>query len=153
MRARSSYTTPRDLTPPNVARAPRAAAEWRASGAGRLTGEDYARLRRAVARYERNAAARPDGFPAGGLAGLVHYGRLGAAQPGGPRTLAYAIGALDQLSRRMRAEHTEGDAGRVQRAMRRAHRRRDPGPPMSPIAFRLRARALGFRLQVCVRQR
>ena len=115
----------------------RAAAEWGTGAAGRLEHDDYTRLRRAVARYERNAAARPVGFPAGGLAGLLYLGRLAASGEGGPRMLAYAIGALDQLSRRMRAVCTDGDQARVQRAVRLAHQRRDPAPPSSPIAFRL----------------
>ena len=83
-----------------------AAADGGPSRAGPLYGEDYARLRRAVARYERHRTAAPDGYPAGGLAGLLHIGALAGAGElaGGPRTLRYAIGALDQLSRRMRAE-------------------------------------------------
>jgi len=51
--------------------------------------------------------------------------------------LAYAIRALDQLSRRMRAVKTDGDQARVQRAVRLAHQRRDPASPSSPIAFRI----------------
>jgi hypothetical protein len=94
-------------------------------------------LRRAVARYERNTQARPTGFPAGGLAALTHLGELAAAGWGGPRTLRYAIGALDQLSRRMRAVHTDTNPKRLQRAVRLARQRHAPDEPRTPIAYRL----------------
>ena len=82
------------------------------AGAGPLYPDDYARLRRAVARYERNHTAAPEGYPAGGLGALLHLGALAGAGelPGGPRTLRYAVGALDQLSRRMRAIATADSA-------------------------------------------
>ncbi|MEO8969890.1 MAG: hypothetical protein ABI427_20445 [Solirubrobacteraceae bacterium] len=101
------------------------AAEFGASSAGRLGREEYLRLRRAVARFERNCAARPVGFPAGGLAGLLHLGELAAASGDGPRRLAFAIGAFDQLSRRMRAVATKFAVGREERAVRLARARRD----------------------------
>ena len=117
---------------------PLAAADGGPSRAGPLYGEDYARLRRAVARYERNHSARPDGYPAGGLGALLHVGALAGAGElaGGPRTLRYAVGALDQLSRRMRAVATADSAEHAHRAAGRARRRRDRP---------LRALALTFR--------
>lgn len=118
---------------------PAAAAESGPSGAGPLSGDDYARLRRAVARYQRNASAAPEGWPASGLAGLLHLGTLvGTGElAGGPRTLAYAIGALDQLSRRMRAVATAGSVTRLTAATERARRRRqDPPPRALALVFR-----------------
>ena len=107
-----------------------AAADSGPAGAGPLYPDDYARLRRAVARYERNASAAPNGYPAGGIAALLHLATLAGAQPtAGPRTLRYAVGALDQLSRRMRAlatadsaQHRETVAGRAQRRRQRPRR-------------------------------
>jgi len=116
-----------------------AAAESGPSGAGALGGEDYARLRRAVARYERNAAAAPEGYPAGGLAALLHLGTLAGAGglAGGPRTLGYAIGALDQLARRMRALATATSVARLKAATERARRRRqDPPARALQLSFR-----------------
>ncbi len=116
-----------------------AAAESGPSGAGPLSGEDYVRLRRAVARYERNAVAAPEGYPPGGLAALLYLGTLAGAGElaGGPRTLGYAIGALDQLSRRMRAVATAGSAARLAGAMERARsRRQDPPPRALQFVFR-----------------
>jgi hypothetical protein len=112
------------------------AAESGAGGAGPLYGEDYARLRRAVARYHRNHSARPDGFPEGGLAALLHIGAL-ASEAAGPRTLRYAIGGLDQLSRRMRAHATAESVKRMTAAQRRARIRRVEPPPATRLAFRL----------------
>jgi len=112
------------------------AAEWGAGAAGRIDQDDHARLRRAVARYERNTQARPEGYPAAGLAALMHLGELAGAG-GGPRTLRYAIGALDQLSRRMRAVHSSADAQRVQRSIRLAAARHQPDEPRTPLIFRL----------------
>jgi hypothetical protein len=111
----------------------RAAAEGGSHQAGPLDRVTYARLRRAVARYERNADARPEGWPAGGLAGLLHLG--GVAGEIGPRTLAYAIGALDQLSRRMRAHATAASATRRQGAQRRARKRRLETAPACKLEF------------------
>jgi hypothetical protein len=112
-----------------------AAAQSGAGGAGPLYGDDYARLRRAVARYERNRSARPDGFPASGLGGLLQIGAL-ASETAGPRTVRYAIGALDQLSRRMRAHASAESVQRISAAQRRACGRRIE-PPASRLAFRL----------------
>lgn len=115
-------------------------AQYSASAAGWLRDEDYARLRRAAARYERNATARPPGYPPSGLAALLHIGELAAAGAGGPRLLGYAIGALDQLSRRMRAVRTDREPARLQRASRLARDRRSPTSPAaagSPITFRI----------------
>jgi hypothetical protein len=104
-----------------------AAANSGAAGAGPLYPDDYARLRRAVARYERNAGAAPNGYPAGGVAALLHLGTLAGAEPtAGPRTLRYAVGALDQLSRRMRALATADSVQRRETAAARARRRREP---------------------------
>jgi hypothetical protein len=111
-----------------------AAAEGGSHQAGPLDREGYARLRRAVARYERNADARPEGFPARGLGALLHLG--GLAGELGPRTIAYAIGALDQLSRRMRAHATAASPERVQAAERRARKRHLDPPPPAPLQFR-----------------
>jgi len=100
--------------------------------------EDYARCRRAVARYERNRSAAPDGYPTGGLAALLHIGALAAdgRLANAPRTLRYAIGALDQLARRMRALATADSAQRHQAAAGRATRRRDPASRAPKLAFR-----------------
>ncbi len=117
-----------------------AAADGGPSRAGPLYGEDYARLRRAVARYERNRTAAPEeAYPAGGLAALLHVGALAGAGElvGGPRTLRYAVGALDQLSRRMRALATADSAEHARRAAGRARRRRDP--PRRALALTFRA--------------
>jgi hypothetical protein len=117
---------------------PTAAANCGAAGAGPLCGEDYARLRRAVARYERNHTAAPEGYPAGGLGALLHLGALAGVGdlPGGPRTLRYAVGALDQLSRRMRAIATADSATHAQHASQRARRRREPPPRALQLVFR-----------------
>ena len=115
-----------------------AAADSGPSAAGPLYPDDHARLRRAVARYERNHEARPDGYPAGGLGALLHLGALAGAGElaGGPRTLRYAVGALDQLSRRMRALATADSPDRAESAARRAQQRREPAPRALGLAFR-----------------
>ncbi len=116
---------------------PLAAADGGPSRAGPLYDEDYTRLRRAVARYERHRTAAPAGYPAGGLAALLHVGALAGAGElaGGPRTLRYAVGALDQLSRRMRAEATADSAEHARRAAGRARRRQDRRRAL-PLTFR-----------------
>jgi hypothetical protein len=112
------------------------AAELGAAPAGRVQREDLTRLRRALSRYERHAAARPEGFPAGGgLAVLACIGAIAAERDARPQTLAFAIRAVDQLSRRMRAADTADDPRRRDRAAARARRRRTGAP--GPIAFRL----------------
>ena len=100
--------------------------------------DDYLALRRAVARYERNHAAAPDGFPAGGLAALLHIGVLAreSGERDGPMYLAYAIGALDQLSRRMRALNTADSAQRNARKVARAKARHATPNGNWPLAFR-----------------
>jgi len=115
-----------------------AAADSGPTRAGPLYPDDYARLRRAVARYQRNHTAAPDGYPATGLGALLHLGTLAGsgALAGGPRALRYAVGALDQLSRRMRAVATADSATRAQHATDRAHRRREPPPRALGLAFR-----------------
>lgn len=117
---------------------PLAAADGGPSRAGPLYGEDHARLRRAVARYERNRVAAPEGYPLGGLAALLHIGALAGAGelPGGPRTLRYAVGALDQLSRRMRAVASADSPEQARRAAGRARRRRDPPARALALTFR-----------------
>jgi len=117
---------------------PTAAANSGSAAAGPLYPDDYARLRRAVARYERNHTAAPQGYPTGGLAALLHLGALvGTGElPGGPRTLRYAVGALDQLSRRMRAIATAESAARRDSAAERARRRREPAPRALQLSFR-----------------
>jgi len=104
--------------------------------AGRLTREHYLRLRRAVARYQRNASAAPSGYPLGGLAGLLHLAALARDAEDGPRTLAYGIGALDQLSRRMRALATAESLRRGERQVRHAHTRHSAGEPAAGLAYR-----------------
>ena len=106
--------------------------------AGPLYPDDYARLRRAVARYERNHTAAPEGYPPGGLAALLHIAALAAgdALGRGPRTLRYAVGALDQLSRRMRAVASADSAEHATRAAGRARRRRDPPARAVQLTFR-----------------
>jgi hypothetical protein len=122
---------------------------WRAAGplAREQAGEswqrrgprdDYLTLRRAVARYERNHTAAPDGYPAGGLAALLHLGVLAreSGERDGPMYLAYAIGALDQLSRRMRAINTANSAQRNARQVARAKARHTAHGAASRLAFR-----------------
>ena len=115
-----------------------AAADCGPVRAGPLYGDDYARLRRAVARYERNSTAAPEGYPPAGLGALLHLGALAGTGElsGGPRTLRYAVGALDQLSRRMRAVATADSAKRAAHASDRARRRRDPPPRALGLTFR-----------------
>jgi hypothetical protein len=114
------------------------AADSGPAAAGLLYPEDYTRLRRAVARYERNRAAAPDGYPPGALAALLRIGELAAdgQLPNAPRTLRYAIGALDQLARRMRALATADSAQRHEAAAGRATRRRDRAARAPRLAFR-----------------
>jgi hypothetical protein len=116
---------------------PLAAADAGPASAGPLYPDDYARLRRAVARYERNRTARPEGYPADGMAALLHIAALAAAGelPGGPRTLRYAVGALDQLSRRMRALASADSVEHARRAADRA-RRRQAAKRATPLTFR-----------------
>ena len=118
-------------------RGPLAAADAGPSAAGPLYPDDYARLRRAVARYERNHTAAPEGYPAGGLAALVHIAALAAGDElgRGPRTLRYAVGALDQLSRRMRALATADSPEHARRAAGRASRRQEARRAL-PLTFR-----------------
>jgi hypothetical protein len=112
------------------------AAELGAAPAGRVQADDLQRLRRALSRYERHAAARPRGFPAvGGLAVLACVGAIAAERDARPQTLSFAIRVVDQLSRRMRAADTADDLRRRDRAAARAHRRRASAP--GPIAFRV----------------
>jgi hypothetical protein len=117
---------------------PLAAADAGPSAAGPLYPDDYARLRRAVARYERNRHAAPEGYPPGGLAALLHIGALAGSNQltGGPRTLRYAVGALDQLSRRMRALASADSAEHARRAAGRARRRRQPPARALALSFR-----------------
>ena len=115
-----------------------AAANSGPAGAGPLHPDDYARLRRAVARYERNHTAAPEGYPTTGLGALLHLGALAGAGelPGGPRTLRYAVGALDQLSRRMRAIATAESASRHHTNLERARRRREQPARALQLFFR-----------------
>jgi hypothetical protein len=99
------------------------AAEHGAAMAGPLQAEDPERLRRAVARYERHAVARPVGFPATGLGALAQIARVADEQDARPQTLHYAIRALDQLSRRMRASATADDPARREQQAARLRRR------------------------------
>jgi len=121
---------------------PAVAAESGPAAAGPLYPDDHARLRRAVARYERNRVAVPDGYPARGLGALLHVGALAGSGElaGGPRTLRYAVGALDQLSRRMRAVATADSAKRAEHARDRAQRRRELEPPTRALALAFRVK-------------
>jgi hypothetical protein len=114
------------------------AGELGAAPAGRLEADDLQRLRRALTRYEHHAAARPGGFPAGGLAVLAAIAAIAAQRDARPQTLHFAIRLLDQLSRRMRAVATADAEQRrnsaTARAQRRRGERRDGG---SLFAFRI----------------
>jgi hypothetical protein len=115
-------------------------AEWGAAAAGPLEHGDLERLRRAVTRIERHAAARPTGFPAGGLATLAHIAAVAAERDSKPLTLHYAIRALDQLSRRMRGCATAADPRRLQHMADRARRRQLPSSePALRFAWRTTA--------------
>jgi hypothetical protein len=115
------------------------AAELGAAPAGGLESEDLARLRRALRRYEHHTAARPRGFPAGGLAVLAYIGAVADERDARPQTLHFAIRVLDQLSRRMRAADSADDVQRRDRAAVRARRRRLRAGATRPIAFRISA--------------
>ena len=104
--------------------------------AGHLGGDDLKRLRRAVRRYERNVDARPRDYPQGGLAALAEISIVAGERNGRPQRIHYAILALDQLSRRMRASNTVNDADRLARRATRLRRRIDTPGPAGPIAFR-----------------
>jgi len=110
------------------------AADHGPSAAGVLLAEDHQRLRRAVARWQAHANARPASYPAGGLAALLYLAVL-AGRQGGPRTLRQGIGALDQLSRRLRAQATVDSPQRLNGATTRAKRRREPSQS-TRLAFR-----------------
>jgi hypothetical protein len=112
------------------------AAEHSAGAAGPLQADDPARLRRAAARYERHVAARPQGFPEQALAALAQIARVAGERDARPQTLHYAIGALDQLSRRMRASQTADDPARRDRQAARAKRRLRARQQPGPLAFR-----------------
>jgi hypothetical protein len=96
--------------------------------AGALTDDDLARLRRAVTRYTRYAAARPSGYPDGGLGALAEIAATAAERGANPHQLHYAIRALDQLTRRMRASATTDAANRHAGRAKPAERRRFPAP-------------------------
>jgi hypothetical protein len=115
----------------------RCAAELGAAPAGPLQADDLQRLRRAVARYERHAQCAPRGWPARGLAALAAIGALADQRDARPQTLHYAIRAVDQLSRRMRANATANDPQRRDRGAARAQRRHPAAA--GPIGFRLAA--------------
>jgi hypothetical protein len=66
----------------------------------------------------------------------LHVGSL-ASKRAGPRTLRYAIGGLDQLSRRMRARASTESVKRISGAQRRARDRRLAPPPATRLQFRL----------------
>lgn len=105
--------------------------------------DDLASLRRAVRRYQDNVQARPEGWPTGGLAALLYLGALAGGRAGElpqgvhlPRTIGYAVGALDQLSRRMRALATADSDERRHAAAERARARRQRRPAVTVFAFR-----------------
>ena len=105
-----------------------AAAEGGTNSAGPLSLDAYAKLRRTVARYERNADARPKGWPAGGLQALLHLGALAATGQlhAPPRTIEFAIDRLAMTARRMRARASAVDPRHGELAARRSSRRREP---------------------------
>jgi len=115
------------------------AGELGAAPAGRLEADDLQRLRRALTRYEHHAAARPGGFPAGGLAVLAAIAAIAAERDARPQTLHFAIRLLDQLSRRMRAAATADDEQRRDNAAARARRRRGERPDGGGPLFAFRA--------------
>jgi hypothetical protein len=115
------------------------AAELGGAPAGRLELDDLERLRRALGRYERHAAARPHVFPVGGLAVLAAIGVIAAEHEARPQTLHFAIRVLDQLSRRIRAADTADDTRCRDRAAVRARRRRQRASTPDPLGFRLSA--------------
>jgi len=112
------------------------AAEQSAATAGPLEHDDHDRLRRAAARYERHATARPRGFPELGLAALAQIAAIADERNARPLTLHYGIRRLDQVSRRMRASASADDATRRDRQAVRARRRRHPDQPGLRFAFR-----------------
>lgn len=73
----------------------------------------------------------------GGLGGLLMLGSEAARGQGGARGLRWAIGGLDQLSKRMRALATEHSTQRLDAAARRAGERHRPAPA-ALFEFRLR---------------
>jgi hypothetical protein len=97
--------------------------------AGPLEPDDLALLARAAERYERSAARRPRGWPAGGYAALEHTARLARERDERPLILHYAIIAIDQLSRRMHAITVADDPKRLAAMIARARRRRQPSAP------------------------
>jgi len=107
-------------------------AERGSAAAGPLEPGDAERLRRAATRYERHADARPDGFPEQPLGALAAIARVAAGRDTKPVTLHYAIGLLDQLSRRMRASATVADPARHARQAKRARRRRERLATLTP---------------------
>jgi hypothetical protein len=114
-------------------------AEYSAAAAGPLEPDDHARLRRAVARYERYRTARPTGFPELGMTALAHLGAIAAARDAKPVTLHYAIRRLDQLSRRMRAIAKLSDPRVPERQAARVRRRLFPvaDPGLLRLSFRI----------------
>jgi hypothetical protein len=100
-------------------------AEYSSTAAGPLQDDDPDRLRRAATRYERHAVARPDGFPDGALSALAMIAAIAAGRDAKPVTLHYAIRALDQLSKRMRASATISDHDRLTQQVKRARSRRE----------------------------
>jgi hypothetical protein len=114
-------------------------AEYSAAAAGPLEPDDHARLRRAVARYERYRTARPTGFPELGMTALAHLGAIAAARDAKPVTLHYAIRRLDQLSRRMRAIAKLSDPRVPERQAARVRRRLFPAadPGLLRFSFRI----------------
>jgi len=107
-------------------------AEHSWAAAGRLEPDDGERLRRAGARYERQAAACPSGYPALALGALEQIARTAAARDARPLTLHYGIRALDQLSRRMRASATTDDPRRRERQAKRARKRVEQRAVVTP---------------------
>ena len=81
----------------------------------------------------------PDGYPARRARGAAAHRcarRRRRSWPNAPRTLRYAIGALDQLSRRMRALATADSAHATRPPPAARERRRDPAARAHKLEFR-----------------
>lgn len=86
------------------------------------------RLDNAIARYERHAAYRPDGWPLGGAAALatwiaLHHPQTGPASNAAPRCLAYDVQAFSRFTKQLAAyARLRADPSAVARRPRRPRR-------------------------------
>jgi hypothetical protein len=99
------------------------------------------RLQRALARYARNADARPAGFPAGAVAALAHFlARHTPRQDGPQRGMAYDVQRFNELTKQISAyAHYTRDA-HLQLAAARAQRRERSRQLAEQLNRRLRFR-------------